>query len=116
MVIEEQKDTMESNETSLDKQKEDIKEVPEAENGLEEFVENKDKANTLEKKSESLQGINESEQEEGALESDEEEVKENVEKINPAKIINDTNFKLIPDIKIITTQQKPINNVCPKSG
>ena len=79
MVIEEQKDTLESTESSLEKQEENIQEITAAETGLEENAENADDINALEENSENQQGINALEQEEGSGDNAEDEVKENAD-------------------------------------
>ena len=79
MVIEEQKDTLESTESSLEKQEENIQEITAAETGLEEYAENADDINALEENSENQQGINALEQEEGSGDNAEDEVKENAD-------------------------------------
>ena len=52
MVIEEQKDTLESTESSLEKQEENIQDVTAVESGLEEYTENTNNISGLEEKSE----------------------------------------------------------------
>ena len=76
-VMEEQKDTLESTESSLEKQEENIQEINVAEGGLEENSENVDEVNALEENHEKQQGINALEQEEESDESVEDELKEN---------------------------------------
>ena len=76
-VMEEQKDTLESTESSLEKQEENIQEINVAEGGLEEKSENVDEVNALEENHEKQQGINALEQEEESDESVEDELKEN---------------------------------------
>jgi len=76
-VMEEQKDTSESTESSLEKQEENIQEINVAEGGLEENSENVDEVNALEENHEKQQGINALEQEEESAESVEDELKEN---------------------------------------
>jgi len=77
MVIEEQKDTLESTESSLEKQEENIQEITAAETGLEEYAENADDINALEENSENQQGINALGQEESSGDNAEDEVQEN---------------------------------------
>ena len=77
MVIEEQKDTLESTESSLEKQEENIQDVTAVESGLKEYTENNNDINKLDKNSENQQGINTLEQEEGSVYNAEDEVKEN---------------------------------------
>ncbi|MCS5547291.1 MAG: hypothetical protein NZ867_10900, partial [SAR324 cluster bacterium] len=57
MVIEEQKDTLESTESSLEKQEENIQDVTADESESEENDENTNDINKLEEKSENQQGI-----------------------------------------------------------
>ena len=57
MVIEEQKDTLESTESSLEKQEENIQDVTAVESGLEEYAENTNNISGLENNSENRQGI-----------------------------------------------------------
>ena len=77
MVIEEQKDTLESTESSLEKQEENIQEITVAETELEEFTENADDINALEENSENQQGVNALGQEESSGDNAEDEVQEN---------------------------------------
>ena len=77
MVIEEQKDTLESTESSLEKQEENIQEITAAETGLEEFAENADDTNALEENSENRQSNSALEQEESSGDNAEDEVQEN---------------------------------------
>ena len=77
MVIEEQKDTLESTESSLEKQEENIQEITAAETGLEEYAENADDINALEENSENQQGVNALGQEESSVDNAEDEVQGN---------------------------------------
>ena len=77
MVIEEQKDTLESTESSLEKQEENIQEITAAETGLEEYAENADDINALEENSENQQGVNALGQEESSGDNAEDEVQKN---------------------------------------
>ena len=77
MVIEEQKDTLESTESSLEKQEKNIQEITAAETGLEEYAENADDINALEENSENQQGVNALGQEESSVDNAEDEVQEN---------------------------------------
>ena len=67
MVIEEQKDTLESTESSIEKQEENIQDVTAVGSGLKEYTENTDDINKLEENSEIQQGINALDQEEGSV-------------------------------------------------
>ena len=77
MVIEEQKDTLESTESSLEKQEENIQEITAAETVLEEYAENTDDINALEDNSENQQSNSALEQEESSGDNAEDEVQEN---------------------------------------
>ena len=77
MVIEEQKDTLESTESSLEKQEENIQDTTAAETGLEEYAENADDINALEENSENQQGVNALGQEKSSGDNAEDEVQEN---------------------------------------
>ena len=77
MVIEEQKDTLESTESSLEKQEENIQEITAAETGLEECSENADDINALEENSENQQSDSALEQEESSGDNAEDEVQDN---------------------------------------
>ena len=90
MVIEEQKDTLESTESSLEKQEEHIQEITAAETGLEECAENTNNINALEENSENQQGINALEQEEGSGDNAEDEIKENADQNAEVPIIEDS--------------------------
>ena len=67
MVIEEQKDTLESTESSIEKQEENIQDVTAVGSGLKEYTENTDDINKLEENSEIQQGINALDQEDGSV-------------------------------------------------
>ena len=77
MVIEEQKDTLESTESSLEKQEENIQDVTAVESELKEFTENTNDIKKLGEKSENRQGINALEQEEASVYNADDEVKDN---------------------------------------
>ena len=79
MVIEEQKDTLESTESSLEKQEENIQDVTAVGSGLKEYTENTDDISELEKNSKNQQGISTLEQEESSVYNTEDEVKENAD-------------------------------------
>lgn len=79
MVIEEQKDTLESTESSLEKQEENIQDVTAVESGLKEYTENTNDINKLKEDSENQQDINALEQEESSVYNAEDEVKENAD-------------------------------------
>ena len=103
MVIEEQKDTLESTESSLEKQEENIQDVTAGESGLEENSENTNDINSLKEKSENQQKINALEQEEGAVYNAEDEVMENA----------DQNSE-VPDIENLEKQVEAPEEEAPK--
>ena len=107
MVIEEQKETSESTESSLEKQEENIQEITGAETGLEEYAENADDINALEGNSENQQGINALEQEEGSGDNAEDEVKENADQNAEVPVIEnaETEVESSEDVE----PQKPQN-------
>ena len=94
MVIEEQKDTLESTESSLEKQEENIQDVTAVESGLEEYTENSNDINKLEENSENQQGINASEQEEASVYNAEDEVKENADQNAEVPVIENSETKV----------------------
>ena len=103
MVIEEQKDTLESTESSLEKQEENVQDVTAAESELEEFSENINDINKLEENSENQSGISVLEQEEGTVYNAEDEVKGNADKISE-----------IPDVENSETQLEAPEDESPK--
>ena len=90
MVIEEQKDTLESTESSLEKQEENIQDVTADESGLEESAENSNNINNLNEKSENLQGDNTLEQEEVSEYNAEDEVKDNADQNAEVTVIENS--------------------------
>ena len=90
MVIEEQKDTLESTESSLEKQEENIQDVTADESGLEEYAENSNNSNDLNEKSENLQGDNTLEQEEVSEYNAEDEVKDNADQNAEVTVIENS--------------------------
>jgi len=90
MVIEEQKDTLESTESSLEKQEENIQDVTAVEAELEESAENSNDINELEENFENQQGINALEQEEGSVYNAEDEVKENADQNAEVPVIENS--------------------------
>ena len=90
MVIEEQKDTLESTESSLEKQEENIQDVTAVESELKEFTENTNDIKKLGEKSENRQGINALEQEEGSVYNAEDEVKENADQNAEVPVIENS--------------------------
>jgi len=79
MVIEEQKDTLESTESSLEKQEENIQDVTAVESEFKEYTENTNDINKLKEDLENQQDINALKQEEGSVYNAEDEVKENAD-------------------------------------
>ena len=77
MVIEEQKDTLESTESSLEKQEENIQDVTAVESELEEYAENTNDISGIDENAKNQQGISALEQEEGSVYNAEDEIKEN---------------------------------------
>jgi len=77
MVIEEQKDTLESTESSLEKQEENIQDVTAVESELEEYAENTNDISGIDENAKNQQGISALEQEEGSVHNAEDEIKEN---------------------------------------
>ena len=77
MVIEEKKDTLESTESSLEKQEENIEDVTAAESELEEYAENTNDNSKIEANSENQEGVNVLGQEESSGDNIEVEVQEN---------------------------------------
>ena len=90
MVIEEQKDTLESTESSLEKQEENIQDVTAVESGLEEYAENTNDISELEENSENQQGISALDQEEGTVYNAEDEVKENADQNAEVPVIENS--------------------------
>ena len=94
MVIEEQKDTLESTESSLEKQEENIQDVTAVESGLEEYAENTNDISGIDEKSENQQGINALVQEEGSVYNAEDEVKENADQNAEVPVIENLETQL----------------------
>ena len=90
MVIEEQKDTLESTESSLEKQEENIQDVTAVESELEKYVENTNNISKIDENSENQQGINALEQEEGSVYNAEDEVKENADQNAEVPVIENS--------------------------
>ena len=107
MVIEEQKDTLESTESSLEKQEENIQEITAAETGLEEYAENADDINALEENSENQEGVNALGQEESSGDNAEDEVQENGDQNAEVPVIEnaETDVESSEDVE----PQKPQN-------
>ncbi len=90
MVIEEQKDTLESTESSLEKQEENIQDVTADESGSEEYAENSNDISELEGNSENRQGINALEQEKDSVYNAEDGVKENADQNAEVPVIENS--------------------------
>ena len=107
MVIEEQKDTLESTESSLEKQEKNIQEITAAETGLEEYAENADNINALEENSENPQSNSVLEQEESSGDNAEDEVQENADQNAEVPVIEnaETEVESSEDVE----PQKPQN-------
>ena len=90
MVIEEQKDTLESTESSLEKQEENIQDVTAVESELEECAENTSDISGIEESSENQQGISALEQEEGSVYNAEDEIKENADQNAEVPVIENS--------------------------
>ena len=90
MVIEEQKDTLESTESSLEKQEENIQDVTAVESELEEYAENTNDISGIEENSENQQGISALEQEEGSVYNAEDEIKENADQNAEVPVIENS--------------------------
>ena len=93
MVIEEQKDTLESTESSLEKQEENIQEVPAVESELDENAENTNDIIELNGKSENQQGINALDQEEYSIYNAEDEV-EDVDQNEEVPVIDNSDTQV----------------------
>ena len=94
MVIEEQKDTLESTESSIEKQEENIQDVTDVESGLGEYEENTNDISGIDEKSENQQGINALVQEEGSVYNAEDEVKENADQNAEVPVIENLETQL----------------------
>ena len=94
MVIEEQKDTLESTESSLEKQEENIQDVTAVESELEEYAENINDINAIVENSGNQQGINALEQEEGSVYNAEDEIKENADQNAEVPVIENADTQV----------------------
>jgi len=94
MVIEEQKDTLESTESSLEKQEENIQDVTAVESELEEYAENTNDISGIEENSENQQGISALEQEEGSVYNAEDEIKENADQNAEVPVIENSDTQV----------------------
>ena len=90
MVIEEQKDTLESTESSLEKQEENIQDVTAVESELEEYSKNTNDISKIEENSEMQQEISALEQEDGTVYNAEDEVKENADQNAEVPVIENS--------------------------
>jgi len=107
MVIEKQKNTLESTEPSLEKQEESIQGVTVSETGLEENSENADDINALEENFEIQQNIDTSDQEVGSGDNVEDELKENTDQNE--EIPNIENAESVLEAPENEAPKKPLN-------
>ena len=107
MVIEEQKDTLESTESSLEKQEENIQDVTDVESELEEYAENTNDISGIDEKSENQQGINGLVQEEGSVYNAEDEVKENADQNAEVPVVG--NLETLVEAPKDEASKKPQN-------
>ena len=108
MVIEEQKDTLESTESSLEKQEENIQDVTAVESGLEENAENTSNISELEENSENQKGVNVLDQEEGSVSNVGDEVKENVDQNAEVPVIENSETQVeVPEDEASKKPQNP---------
>ena len=94
MVIEEQKDTLESTESSLENQEENIEDVTVVESELEEFDVNSNDISAIEGNPENQQDISALEQEEGSIYNSEDEVKANADRNTEVPVIENSETHL----------------------
>jgi len=94
MVIEEQKDTLESTESSLENQEENIEDVTVVESELEENTVNTNDISVIELTPENQQDISALEQEEGSIYNSEDEVKANADRITEVPVIENSETHL----------------------
>ena len=94
MVIEEQEDTLESTESSLEKQEENVQDVTAAESIMEEFSENINNINNLEKNSENQSDISVLEQEEGTVYNAEDEIKETADQNTEVPVLENSEIQV----------------------
>ena len=108
MVIEEQKDTLESTESSLEKQEENIEDVTAVESELEEYAENDNDISKIEQNSENQQGISVLEQEEVPVDNTEDEIKEDVDQNVEVPVIENSDTQVdAPENETPKKQQNP---------
>ena len=108
MVIEEQKDKLESTESSLEKQEENVLDVTVVESRLEENAENTNNNSKLDKISETQQDVNTLEQEEGSVYNSEDEVKENADQNAEVPVIVSSETQLEkPEDEVSKKPQNP---------
>ena len=94
MVIEEQKDTLETTESSLEKQEENIQDVTTVESELEEHAENTNDISVVEENSENQQSISALEQDEGSVYNAEDEIKENADQNAEVPVIENSDTQV----------------------
>ena len=108
MVIEEQKDTLESTESSLEKQEENIQDVTAVESELEEYAKNTNDIIDKEENIENQQGISALEQEEGSIYNAEDEIKENADQNAEVHVIENSDTQVdAPENETPKKQQNP---------
>ena len=108
MVIEEQKDTLESTKSSLEKQEENIQDVTTVESGLKEYTENTNDINKLKEDSENQQDINALDQEEGSIYNAQDEVKENADQNTEVPVIENSETQVeVPEDEASKKPQNP---------
>jgi len=94
MDIEEQKDTLEPTESSLEKQEENIQDVTAVESELEEHAENTNDISGIEEHSENQQGISALDQVEGSVYNAIDEIKENADQNAEVPVIENSDTQI----------------------
>ena len=108
MVIEERKDTLESTESSLEKQEENIEDVTTVESELEEYADNTNDISGIEENSENQQGISALEQEEGSVYNAEDEIKESADQNAEVLVIENSDTQVnVPENDAPNKPQNP---------
>jgi len=108
VVIEEQKDTLESTESSLEKQDENIEDVAAVESELEESSENTNNISRIDEGSENQQGISVLEQEEISVYNTEDDIKENSDQNVEVPVIENSDTQVdAPENEVPNKPQNP---------
>jgi len=108
MVIEEQKDTLESTESSLEKQEENIQEVTAVESELEEYAENTNDISGIKENSKNQPDISKLEQEEVYEYNTEDEIKENADQNAEVPVIENSETQVdAPEDEAPNNPQNP---------